>query len=333
MINVECQKSCPFLGQRQKLFVWEIFEIVGDNDGKRGPMKTILTVLILSASSFAYAGKGLNAVNVSYPSKLSAALQKQYGPSPVANAASDILSQDLLTFETSESNSDFKILLDGEETPVAKKLSLSAGKRDINAHEIDKLAILKEQTVSNQLSAVRMKNGTVKFFASKSVSDSDLNSLACKGCENFGAGYDFVYKVKSPRDSNSGLATGRDAGTGLATGEAAKIITDRDSGRSKGFSFVVTDDELISTWADLYISAPEQKIVVEFEKFNPRQLSELQKAKTIKLIVPVAMEKGYMTMELGFAIKENGIKIAISGEDAEVTMTVINKSKSNVKNN
>ncbi len=298
-------------------------------------MKTFLTLLVLSVSPFVYANKkGLNAVGVMNANKLSADLQKQYGPSPATIEASNVLSQDLLTFETSESNSDFKIVLDGDDSPVAKRIVLSSGSRDISAHEIDKLAVLKEQNVSNQFTAQRMKNGTVKFFASKSVSNSDTNSLTCKDCEQFGAGYDLAYTVKSPRDAASGLASGREEGSGMATGAAAKIIQDRDSGRSKGFArMIVTDDELVSTWADLYIAGTEQKLVVEFEKISAGLISELQNAKSVKLIVPVAMDKGHMTMELGFAIKENGIKIAISGDTAEVSMTVINKSKSNVKNN
>lgn len=295
-------------------------------------MKILLTVLVLSASSSVYANKGLNAVSVIVVNKLSADLQKQYGPSPQAKTASDILSMDLLAFETSESNSDFKLIIDGEEAPVAKRISLSLGRKDVTAHEIDKLAILKTQSVSNQLTAVRMQKGTVKFFASKSVSTSDLNSLTCKDCESFGAGQETTYSVKSPRDSNSGLSTGREAGTGMATGNAAKIVTDRDSGRSKGFARMA-DDELISTWTDLYIGEPEQKLVIEFEKISPGLISDLQNAKEVKLIVPVAMEKGYMTMELGFAIKEQGVRISISGDTAEVSATVINKSKSNVKNN
>ena len=45
------------------------------------------------------------------------------------------------------------------------------------------------------------------------------------------------------------------------------------------------------------------------KKFNSRLISDFQNAKTLKLIVPVAMDKGISLMELGFAIKENGIKI------------------------
>lgn len=306
-------------------------------------MKIIVTVLLMTASSLAFANKkGLNAVNVKLASsRLSADLQKQYGPSRDAIVASEILSQDLLTFETNESASDFKIVLNDGETPAAKKVSLSSLKKDISAHEIDKLAVLKEQLVSNQLSAQRMKSGTVKFFASKTVVNSDLNSLTCNGCENFGASFNFAYSIKSPRDAGSGLATGRrlievpapgEVGSGIATGSAAKIILDRDTGRSKGFS-VVTDDDLVSTWVDLFVGEQEQEIVVRYETFDPKLMSEYQNAKTVKLIVPIAMDKGIRLIELGFAIKENGIKIALSGEDVEVTMTVINKSKSNVKNN
>lgn len=294
-------------------------------------MKALVILLVLSASTCAFANKGLNAVSVIHVNKLSADLQRKFGPSPDANAASDILSQDLLVFETSESNSDFKILLDGVETPVSKKVSLNLGKRDINAHEIEKLAVLKEQKVTNQLSVLRMKQGTVKFFASKSVTNSDLNSLTCKDCESFGAGHELAYTVKSPRDAGSGMASGREAGSGMATGRA-KVVFDRDTGRSKGFARIA-DDTLVSTWADLFIVEPEQELVIQFEKFSPALISDFQNAKTINLIVPVAMEKGYMTMELGFAIKEQGIRISVSGDTVEVSATVINKSKSNVKNN
>lgn len=307
-------------------------------------MKLILTVLVLSASTLVFANKkGLNAVNVKLASgRLAADLQKQYGPSRDAVEASEILSQDLLTFETTESASDFKILLNDGETPAAKKVSLNASKRDISAHEIDKLAILKEQLVSNQLSALRMKAGTVKFFASKSVVNSDLNSLTCHDCEKFGAANNFAYSVKSPRDAGSGLSTGRrlieaptpgEEGSGIATGSAAKIVFDRDTGRSKGRIATVSDDDLVSAWVDLFLGESEQEIVVYYEKFDPKLMSEYQNAKSVKLIVPVAMDKGIRLIELGFAIKENGIKIAIAGEEAEITMTVINKSKSNVKNN
>lgn len=296
-------------------------------------MKKHIAVLVLSVSTLALAVSGLSSIAIIDNNNLSEELQRILTKSSDAmdKDASRLLSSKILVFETAESNSDFKIEIDGAEVTPAKSISLKAITKESTPHEIDKLAVLKEETLTNVLTAYRMKNGTVKFFASKSVVRSDYEKIRCAGCNDPWRGYTYSYDVKSPRDVATGQSSGKavspesapngDSGSGFVSNDSAKIITDRDTGRSKG-RISVTDEKLLTAWLELSKERPEKELVIEFNKYSSRLISDFQNAKMVKLIVPVAMEKELRLMSMDYAIKEQGIKLAIQGDNITVTLQV-----------
>ncbi len=288
--------------------------------------KNICTFVFLASSTFALAGEGLNRVTLLEDKELEQSLKQAYAKGIIINTgtggAPPKLVSDTFVFETPESKSDFKIEIHGSETASAIRVSLRSIVKEDSVHEIDKLAVMKEEVTISELSMLRMKNGTVKFFAEKSHSQADYSKLECKGCQSMWAGHRVENSVKTPRLSGSGLPNGSsEQGTGLATGRA-KVVLDRETGRSKGFSVSKTNQELIDTWLKLFQDKSDKEIVIEFDGVNSGLIDELLAAKSVKLIVPIAMEKEVRVVTMGYAIKEQGVKLQIHNGGITAIMQV-----------
>ncbi len=241
-----------------------------------------------------------------------------------------VLARDTLVFETAPIDSDFSVEIEGLKSYAAGHFILNSVVTEVKAHEVDKLAVLEKDTITSSLTVMRTKDGNVVLFADKSVGHADYNKIHCTACSGIWSGTSVEESIVTARDSGTGLATGRrDVGTGLATGRKSKTYqqqTDSDiaSRKLKGKVVTAGDSGLLRTWMEGFSETSEKELVVVYEKMGLEALQSIQNAHRVKVKFPTLNGE---ERSADFAIKENGIKLAIQGSQVTVRMAVTSITK------
>lgn len=292
-------------------------------------MKKSLTATLAFSSLLAVAG--ISSIAILDSGELQGALKRSGGGQAlIEKDVVKSLASDTLVFETAPIDGEFSVEIEGLKSYAAGHFILTSKVIDVEAHEIDRLAALKKKTLTNSLTVLRTKEGKVVLAADKSVGTTDYSKLPCSGCEGLWHGYAVEHSVTTAREAGSGMASGRrEAGSGMATGRRAKIVMDRDTGRSKG-RIAAPDNKLLAAWFNQFSEQIDQELIVVFNNLGLDNLAELQKAYRVRVKFPV-IDGEQRTVE--FAIKENGIKIAIEGGNVTLLLKTKHDTVKNSINN
>ena len=295
--------------------------------GSKGrTMKKSLTVALMFTSALAIAG--VCTVVLMENDELAADLERAgIGHTMNVKKVEKILAADTLVFETVPQDDDFSVEIEGLKSYSAGHFILNSVVNDENVHEIDKLAVIEKKSVKSSLTVMRTKEGKVVVYADKSVGHADYNKINCNSCSGVWVGTKFEESIVTARDAGSGMATGRrDAGTGLASGRKSRTferMKDQDlavaRGKLKGKVRTTGDSGMLSVWLESFAEPSDKEIVVVYNKMGLDGIEALQKAYRVKVKFPTlgGEERSY-----DFAIKEQGVKLAIQGSTVTVTMTV-----------